>query len=52
MKQCPLCGEEYDGSIGCDNDCDTYICGSCNSEWYYNHDGKQIYGHNSNCGSG
>ena len=46
---CPLCGTQPD--CVCDNSCGTYICESCDIEFYGDINTNQIViGHSGNCG--
>jgi hypothetical protein len=34
----------------CDNDCNTFICDKCNTEFYLNDKNELTKGHNPHCG--
>jgi hypothetical protein len=51
MSDCPKCCNAADQVTDCDNDCGTFQCPDCETEWHLDvTDNAALLGHHPDCG--
>lgn len=51
MSDCPKCGNAINEVTECDNDCGTFQCPDCETEWHLDvTDNATLLGHHPDCG--